>query len=141
MSEKNEQLVRRYVEEIYTKGNLDRIDEFLSPEYVNHTEFQEVEGLDAVRQFVDAMHVALPDLTEVIHNQVSDGDYEVHRWTISGTHQGEWMGIPPTDNTIRFGGLTLARIKDGKIVEEWSYTNTLSLLTQMGALPADALGG
>lgn len=141
MSESSKQFVRRYVDEVYTKGNTDNIDEFLSPDYVNHTEMQEIEGLEAVREFVATMHTAMPDMTEVIHDQVSQGDYEVHRWTISGTHEGEWMGIPPSNNPVSLSGLTLARFEDGKIAEEWSYTNTLALMMQIGAIPADALGG
>lgn len=141
MSEKNKEIIRRYVQEIYNNGNLDKLAEFVAPDYVNHTEVQEVEGISGLHAFVTAMRASMPDMHQEIHNQIVEGDLEVHRYTITGTHQEEWLSIPASGNPVTIEGLTLSRLREGKIVEEWTYTNSLALMAQMGAISADMLPG
>ena len=141
MAERNKGIIRRYVDEVYTKGNLDVLEELISPHYVNHTEERDIEGIEGLRAFALAMRAALPDMRHTIHVQLTEGDLEAHRWTISGTHQGEWAGIPASGNPVAVKGLSLSRIEDGKVAEEWTFTNSLEMMMQIGALPAEMMPG
>ncbi len=76
-----------------------------------------------------------PDLNVAIEDEVSEGERVVVRWTARGTHQGEFMGMPPSGNEFVIGGLTLLRIAEGKIAEHWVGGDFLGLMQQVGALP------
>lgn len=141
MSAENKALVRRYVDEVYNANNLEHLEEFISPDYVNHMEAQEVTGIEGLRGLARDMHAALPDMRHTVHIQLTEGDKEVHRWTITGTHRGDWMGVPASDNEVAIEGLTLVRLEHGKVAEEWTFANSLEMLVQIGALPADVLDG
>lgn len=66
-----------------------------------------------------------------------DGELISHHWLITGTHEGEFMGIPPTGNTIKYDGMAFHRLEDGKIAESWWVTNRLRLLRELDAVPSD----
>jgi steroid delta-isomerase-like uncharacterized protein len=129
-------IVRNYVEEIYIRHNLDKIPELVSEAYVNHAGFITVEGVDGLREFAAMLAEAVPDWHQVIEDQVVEGDKEVHRYVISGTHKGEFMGIPATGKEVVLTGMTLARVADGKIAEEWTQVDMLGLMQQLGVVPA-----
>ena len=71
----------------------------------------------------------------VIDEQLAEGDLVASRWTGRGTHQGELMGIPPTGKQVTVSGITISRVKNGKVVEEWSNWDTLGMLQQLGVVP------
>jgi steroid delta-isomerase-like uncharacterized protein len=137
MSNDNKVLVQRYIEEIYNKGNLDLAADLVTDDYVNHAGFMDVEGVEGLQQFAAMLRAALPDWHEVIEDQVVEGDKEVHRYVIRGTHKGEFMGIPATGKEVVVTGITLARIEDGKIAEEWSQADMLGLMQQLGVVPTN----
>jgi predicted ester cyclase len=83
------------------------------------------------------LRAAVPDFHEVIEDQVVEGNKEMHRYVIRGTHQGEFMGIPATGKEVVVTGITLARIEEGKIAEEWSQADMLGLMQQLGVVPAN----
>jgi len=130
-------IVRNYVEEIYIRHNLDKIPELVTEAYVNHAGFITVEGVDGLRDFAAMLAEAVPDWHQVIEDQVVEGDKEVHRYVISGTHKGEFMGIPATGKEVVLTGMTLARVADGKIAEEWTQVDMLGLMQQLGVVPVN----
>ena len=134
-SEQNKAAVRACFENA-SRGNFDALDEILTPDYVLHPE--EAHGADGLKEMVQRYRDALMGLTVSIEHQFTDGDYVATRYTIHGTHEGNLMGTPPTGNDVAFSGITISRCKDGRIAEEWELTDTLSLLEQVGALPAMA---
>jgi predicted ester cyclase len=71
-----------------------------------------------------------------IDQQFTEGDYVATRFTISGTHEGDLMGTPATGRNVEFTGITISRCENGRIAEEWEISDTVSLLGQVGALPA-----
>jgi steroid delta-isomerase-like uncharacterized protein len=71
-----------------------------------------------------------------IEDQVAEGDKVVTRWTATGTHKGELMGIPPSGKKVRVTGIAIDRLEDGKIVESWSSFDQLGMLQQIGAIPS-----
>jgi steroid delta-isomerase-like uncharacterized protein len=137
MSSDNKVLVQRYVEEIYNKGNLDLAPELVTSDYVNHAGFTTVEGVEGLQQFAAMLRTAVPDFHEVIEDQVVEGNKEMHRYVIRGTHQGEFMSIPATNKEVVVTGITLARIEDGKIAEEWTQADMLGLMQQLGVVPVN----
>lgn len=140
MSEANKIVARRLVEEAFNKGNYGVIEELVAPTIVNHDPATGDEtGVDGVRQNIDRYRSAFPDVKITIEEQVADGDLVASRWTATGTHKGELMGIAPTGKESTVTGLTLDKIKDGKIVESWTNWDTLGMLQQLGVIPAMAI--
>jgi steroid delta-isomerase-like uncharacterized protein len=135
MSTDIKSFVQRYIDEVFTKGDLSAIPEIVSENYVNYNEVNTIYGPDGLKAFVTMLHDTMPDIVETIEEQLSDGNNEIHRWVMRGTHQGSFLGFPPTGKQVELSGLTITRVDGGKIVEEYTYTNTLSFLQQIEALP------
>jgi predicted ester cyclase len=136
-SEDNKAAVRACFENA-SQGNFDALDEILTPDYVVHPE--EARGRDGLQQMVEGYRTALSGLRVTIDQQFTDGDYVASRFTISGTHDGDLMGTPPTGKDVAFTGITISRCEGGRIAEEWELTDAVGLLGQVGALPAMAQG-
>jgi predicted ester cyclase len=137
-TEENKTLLRRSVEEIFSaQGDLDVADEIYAPDYVGHNPLdpEDVRGPEGAKEQARMYRSAFPDVRLSIEEQVAEGDRVVTRWIGSGTHQGEMMGIVPTGNQIRVDGITISRIQDGKVVEDWELFNALGLMQQLGAVP------
>jgi steroid delta-isomerase-like uncharacterized protein len=133
MSEENKALARRSWE---APENLDILDEVYTADVVWHEPDQEIRGLEQAKQFVTTYNSAFPDLNATVEDVIAEGDKVVTRWTIRGTHQGEIEEFgPPTGRQAELQGITIHRIEDGKIVEEWNRYDNLSLLQQLGLAP------
>src|SRR5829696_3415646 len=92
-AQENEALVRRYFEEVWAKGNVAAVDEFMAPNYVEHTGPPgSPPGRDTLKQYIAMFHEAFPDARGVLHDILAQGDRVVYRWSTSGTHLGEWAG-------------------------------------------------
>ena len=129
-------LVRRYIEEVWNKGNLAVIDELVSDKYVAiEPVVGEVRGLSTLREQVQMFRGAFPDLRLTIDDIGTSGDRVFLRWTGRGTHRGIFMGIPPTNNRGEIRGISIDRIAGGKIVEHHESYDSLLFLQVMGAVP------
>jgi steroid delta-isomerase-like uncharacterized protein len=95
-----------------------------------------VVGRDGYRQAMQIYLAAFPDLHFSIDQLLSSGDYAVTRYTATGTHQGDLMGIAPTNRRAETHGCSVVEIKNGKVVRSWVYWDTGHLLRQLGVLPA-----
>jgi serine phosphatase RsbU (regulator of sigma subunit)/predicted ester cyclase len=120
----NEALVRRFFEEVWAKGNVAAVDEFMAADYVEHTEHAVPPGArpgrDSVKRRIALYYEAFPDWKVTIHDIFGRGDRVAYRWSASGTHLGEWAGISPTGLHMRGGGITILRIAEGRFVEGWA---------------------
>src|SRR5215207_1674387 len=117
--QENEVLVRWFFEEAWGKGNLAAVGEYIAADYVEYTLPPGSEqGRDALKQFVAMYHEAFPDVKVTMHDIFGKGDRVAYRWSASGTHLGEWMGVPPTGLHLTTG-ITIHRIVGGKCVEGW----------------------
>jgi steroid delta-isomerase-like uncharacterized protein len=139
MTEALKDRIRQFTEEIWHKGNLDAIEDFISSDYVRHTsQFREagrdVYGPEGARKSIAALRAAFPDIHFDLEDLLAEGDKVVARWTCTGTHRGEFRGIAPTGRRVAFPGMNIYRLHDGKIVERWGVEDGLSLLQQLGAL-------
>ena len=139
MSEENKALARRFMDEVYNKGNLDFIDEVVAPNWVEHNP-NTPEGMSGrvedSKRFVEMYRNAFPDLHITVEDLIAEGDKVVMRWTARGTHQGELMGVPPSGNRVEVTGINIERLEGGKFVESWSNYDFLGLMQQIGAVPS-----
>ena len=137
MSEQNKAMVRRLFEEIWSKGDLDAIDQIYAVDAVDHNRPPGLPpGREGAKQFFRMYLAAFPDTRMAIEDQVAEGDRVVTRWTATGTHKGELMGIPPTGKQVRVSGIEIDRLQDGKIIESWSSFDQLGMMQQIGAIPS-----
>ena len=138
-AEENKALTRRSWE-IVTQGNLDTLEDVLAEVYaediVLHEPDEDVRGMEGLKQFVTMIRSAIPDLRITLEEDIAEGDKVVSRWRAQGTHQGELMGIAPMGNKVMITGITIHRIEEGKIVEEWENWDALGLMQQIGAIPS-----
>jgi predicted ester cyclase len=134
-SEANKAAVRGCFENA-SRGNYEALHEVVSPAYVLHPE--EIRGVEGLAEMVEGYRSVLADLRVTIEHQFTEGDYVATRSTVRGRHEGELMGRPPTGREVAFSSLTISRCRDGKIEEEWELADTMSLLRQIGVVPAPA---
>lgn len=138
MSEQNKVVERRLIEEVWNQGHFAVVDELIAGDYIGHstTPEDETHGPAGYKQFFAALRQALPDIHFTIEDQVAEGDRVVTRWTASGTHRGEFRGIPPTGRHGAITGTTIDRIANGKVVECWTNADDLGLMRLLGVVPA-----
>ena len=135
MSEENKTLARRSWE-LVSHHNPDALERVYAADLVWHEPDQDVQGLEEAKQFYSMYLTAFPDLNATVEDVISEGDKVVTRYTIRGTHQGEIEEFgPPTGKQVEIKGITIHRIEDGKIVEEWERYDNLSVLRQLGLVP------
>ena len=135
MSEENKAIARRSWE-LFGQHNPDAFDEVYAADVVWHTPEQEVQGLEEAKHRLSTRATALPDGTVTVEDVIAEGDKVVTRYTVRGTHQGETEDIgPPTGRQLELEGITIHRVEDGKIVEEWNQYDNLSTLQQLGLAP------
>ncbi len=137
-AEENKAILRRVAEEVFNQGNLSVVDELFASDYVLHdpgVPVGELRGPEAFKeQWVSMFRTAFPDLQMTIEDQVAEGDKVASRYVGRGTHQGELMGISPTNKQVEVTGTITSRFADGKIVEEWNNFDTMGMMQQLGVV-------
>jgi steroid delta-isomerase-like uncharacterized protein len=138
MSEENKEKARRLMEEAFGQGNTSVIDEVLHSDFVCYdpnSESGEIRGAETIKGEIEYFRNAVPDLTYTVEDQVVEGDKVVSRWRASGTHQGEFFGVPGSGNRIEMSGIQIDRFDEsGKLIEEWPEYDLLGAMKQMGAV-------
>ncbi len=144
MSEQNKALSKRGVEEVWNQGKLEVIDELTAANCVFNDPTLpggKVTGPKAYKQVVQMYRAAFPDLRITINDQIAEGDKVVTRWTATGTHKGELMGIAPTGKRATVTGIAIDRFQNGKTVEQWQSGDTAGMLQQLGVVSMPAPAG
>jgi steroid delta-isomerase-like uncharacterized protein len=122
--------------ELASQGAPDLLEEVYAADLLWHEPDQDVHGLEEAKQYYSTYLSAFPDLSFTVEDVIAEGDKVVTRWTLRGTHQGEVEDFgPPTGRQIEQEGITIHRIEEGKIVEEWERYDLLSFLQQLGLVP------
>ena len=135
-TEENKAIVRRFVDEVQSKGNIDAIDELCSPEFINHSAPPGVpSNCEGVKQVTAMFRQAFPDSYFTVEDMLAEGDKVATRKTFHGAHRGEFMGIPPTGQRVSIGLIDIVRIVDGQVVEHWSMGDNLGMMQQLGVIP------
>lgn len=143
-TEENKALARRFFAEVADGRHLDRAAEMMAADYRHHDPGMPPElqtSRDTYINHFPMFTTAFPDLRTTIDDVIAEGDRVAVRWAITGTHNGELMGIPPTGKRINCSGITIQRIAGGKIVEGWTIFDTLGMLQQLGVAPSPGQGG
>ena len=128
MSEQNKELIRRYYEQVLNGRELEAVDKYFADERV-------VEG---VRRGCFSYFTAFPDLHCNVDELIAEGDSVFCRSTMTGTHDGEYKGIPPTGRHISSESAEAYRIVDGKFAGYWCLANVAGLMRQLTEEPVAA---
>jgi len=132
-TEDNKALVQQFFEQVINLRNLAALDQFVSPNAVNHTV---PAGMpQGPGQFLSLHLNAFPDVQATVEDLLADGDKVVARVSYRGTQQGAFRGISPTGKQIAVMGINIFRIADGKMVEHWGLSDRISALQQLGVVP------
>ena len=142
MSEQNKALIRRWVEEV-RKGNVDFTDEVLAPDFVDQSLLPgQRSDREGYRQGLSEDRKAFSDLEITIDDQIAEGDKVVTRYTWRGTHAGgRFLGVEATHRNIEATDIVVHRIVGGKVKEEWSVSDRLGVLQQLGVAPGQEWPG
>ena len=127
-------LVRRFVDEFWSGGNLAAADELMAADAVIYE--PAVGNPAGLKAFARQFRTAFPDWHSTVEEMIAEGDRVVERWTGQGTHRGELQGIPPTGKQVAVPGVVFYRIEGGKIVEFRGQFDMMSLMRQLGVIPS-----
>jgi steroid delta-isomerase-like uncharacterized protein len=133
-TEANKQLVRRFYEEVWDRGNTAFAFEVFADDYARHDfrPAQALPGPEGQKKIADDFRAAFPDLRVTVDLVFGEGDMVLGRWTATGTHLGRWASVEPTGRTITFSAANIWRFENGKAVEIWNHRDDLGLSEQIG---------
>jgi predicted ester cyclase len=135
----NKAAFQRFFDEVAMGGNLALIDELCSVNFVEHEEMPGMTpGRAGVHEFFSMIRAAFPDLHVTVDHMLAEGDKVVAAVRWSGTHQGEFMGVPASGNQVSFTSWEMVRMVDGRAVEHWGLTDGMAMMMGMGAIPMPA---
>ena len=129
----NKLVIATAIIDVLNKGQFEKVDELFADELVEHDPYQ-TKTKSPKENFITAVKAfrsAFPDGVMTIEKQIAEGDFVSTRWSNTGTHLGEFMGIPPTNRKITFTGIFFDRLENGKIVETWANYDLFGLLQQI----------
>ncbi len=134
--ERNKAVVRRFIEEVQNQKDWAAYDELNAPDFVN---LSAPPGVPADREggkmFLTAFANAFPDSHIAVDDMIAEGDRVVTKKTMTGTHTGEFNGIPPTGKRVAIQYVDILRLRDGQIIEHWLSMDQLSFMQQLGVIP------
>ena len=135
-ADENRTLLDRYIAEVWGAGDPEAVVRFAAETFKRHTSPGSA-PLDRAAQIerLKGIRAAFPDITIEVEDVVTEGDMLVFRSTMRGTHEGEFLGLPPTGRQVVVGLLDLVRIEDGRFAEQWGGPDMLDLVRQIGGWP------
>jgi steroid delta-isomerase-like uncharacterized protein len=136
--EENKAIILRYLDEAWEKGDWQAAEEVVAEDVVFHDQVREGDlppGREGLRVAMERVRAGMPDFTMDVHEVVAEGDIVVIRWSSTGTHTGDFSGMPPTGRVGTLYAISMVRMKDGRIVEGWQETDRLGLAQQLGMVP------
>lgn len=129
-------IAQRFFDEVVNGRNLDAVDELIAPDFVEHEELPDLApGREGVKQFFAMTKEGLPDFRMELEDLIVEGDRAVARSILTGTHSGEFMGIPATGRSVNVQIIDIVRVSGGKIVEHWGAMDSGVLMQQLGVAP------
>jgi steroid delta-isomerase-like uncharacterized protein len=138
MSEENKALIRRWFEEVWNKGRAEAIPEMFAEDGIAHGLSDDVNnplrGPKGFLPFHAQFREAFPNMEVVVEDQIAEGDMVATRCTVRGKHTGNSLGIAATNSSVEFTGMTITRIRYGKIVEAWNNFDFMKMYRQLGAI-------
>lgn len=133
---RNKQIVDDFIQELFSEGDLDAVDRYLDPAFVDHDPpVPGVAGAEGMRRAAAMFRQAMPDWRSEVTRLVAEGDIVVEQFTAQGTQRGVLMGQEPSGRTIVLAGINVFRIDGDRIVERWGRLDEAGLLRQLGLIP------
>jgi len=137
MSKESAQAALGKFAEAVSTGNFDLFDQVVAPDCIDHDPADgQVPGPAGYRFFFSGMRTAFPDISVALETVVQDEDTIAFAYTLTGTQTGPLGKIPPTGKKVKIRGMQISKFKDGKMVERWGSSDELTLLKQIGVIPA-----
>ena len=133
--EQHKQVFRRLIEEGFSKGNLEVLNDVFAPNFVEHQDGFVPPNADGVKGAIVSLRTAAPDLKLTIEEIIASGEKTWARITARGTHRGPFMGRPATQRTFAITVIDICRFENGQVVEHWGVADRLSMMAQLGLLP------
>ena len=140
LQEQNKALAKRAFEELLSKGKFELAEQLYAKDFVNHGLHRSI-GLEEDQAALKGWHQAFPDITIVPDKLIAEGDLVTVYWIARGTNTGTGNGLPATGKKVEQSGITIWRIVNGKIKEEWSAFDQLSLMQQLGLMSGQTTTG
>lgn len=130
----NKQIVHRFTEDCWNKGKLDAVSQYVAKDCRLHDPVFPTltKGADTLRTHIESCRRAFPDIHFTIEDTIAERDEVVIQWTSTGTHEGVFLGMPATHRKVHVSGTSIDRLENGKIVEQWSHWNVMTLMEQLG---------
>lgn len=130
-----EELIRTLIDDVFNRGNLSVLDAIIHPEYQYTSPDSQLQGIDQLKEFILAFRRAFPDLSLQIDDLFTYDDRSCTAFTLRGTHEEDFMGIPATKKSVQVQGMVMSRFKENKIFEDREILDNLSLFQQLGVIP------
>ena len=129
-------LARQLLEDDISRGDEAVAERIIHPDFVDHTNPPGMQhGLAGHTAIVRLFRTAFPDQWWQIEDLIVEGDKIVARTTMTGTHQGDFFGIPPTGRSVTLTGVHIMRVADGRVIEHWGSNDDLGMMRQLGVIP------
>jgi steroid delta-isomerase-like uncharacterized protein len=140
-TEENKELARRFYNEVLNSHNPAKLESFVTTDFIDHNPSpgHTGKGLDDLAAQLNEILTALPDLRVTADFMVAEEDKVVIYLTMTGTNSGPFGNIPPTNKPVKFNGVDIVRVKDGKASERWGLTDDFTMMTQMGLIETDVI--
>ena len=127
----SKEIAIEYANKVWNLKELDAVDQFVEKDVVIHSPFGDFHGVKALKEVIQTWLKGFPDLRVQNDIVISENDIVCTQWRATGTHKGEFKGKKPTGKTVSYSGVTVYRIKNGKLVEYWAYIDMQHLLGQL----------
>jgi len=131
----NKALVRRFIDEVFLRGDFSAVDELLTEDFTPHTWGPTPPGRDGLKEAITRVSAGISDPQMTIEDLIAEGDRVAVRLTSSATHTGEFMGMPPSGKRYEIGEIHIFRIRDGQVAEHWHQADFMGMMRQLGASP------
>jgi steroid delta-isomerase-like uncharacterized protein len=139
MAQDNASIIRGFVDEVITQGNIEAAAQYVWEDVIEQVPMPgQGPGLDGLKDIVRAMRAGFPDIVFSIQEQIAEHDKVASRFEWTGTHKGEFLGIPATGRPVGVWGVVIDRLEGGRIKDTRIITDTLGLMGQLGVLPPPA---
>jgi steroid delta-isomerase-like uncharacterized protein len=134
-TEQNKVAVRRFIDEVFVKGNADGVDKLVTHDFTPHSWGKMPSGVEPLKQAIRHVHAGLADVSFKIEDMLAEEDKVAVRVTAHARHKGEFMGIPASGREYTISEMHIFHMRDGKVAEHWRDADMLGLMQQIGALP------
>ncbi len=136
MAQDNATIVRSFVDEVITRGNIEAAADYFWEDVVEQVPFPgQGPGLSGLQDIIRAMRTGFPDIVFSIQEQIAEQDKVASRFEWTGTHKGEFLGIPATGRPVRVWGVVIDRLEDGRIKDTRILMDSFGMMAQLGVLP------